>query len=464
MGRLEISKIMYSELNDECRFEAEYFSKENLSLFDKLCRMNTLLVGDIADVTDGIHTSIDYDENSNINLISATSPRENVFDLSRGAKISEIAHKNNPRTALSEGDVILSTVGTIGNCAVVDKTILPANSDRHVGIIRIKTDYSPYVLSSFLLSKYGRMQTERETTGNVQPNLFIYKIKELIIPEFSKELQKLIEDSIKMAHKKLQKANEKYQQAEEMLIAELGLKDWTYKKHTCSIKSFSDISKSGRIDAEYYQGKYDELEKHIKDYKNGWRLVSELFIQHIEVSDFSYPSYKYIEIGDVNISDGTCEYSVIDKNELPANAKMVVDAGDILISKVRPYRGAVTISRFTDNDVIASSAFTILHEYKYMKKEVLQLLFRISHYKDWLLKWNVGTSYPVIKDENILNLPIPMIVDSIQHNISKLIQESYDLRDECKELLKTTTNAVEFAIDCGKDNAFNLIKKYMEKQ
>lgn len=96
------------------------------------------MIGDFCDVTDGIHTSIDYDEESCVNLISATSPRENYFDLSRNAKISEKAHADNPRTALRLHDVVLSTVGTIGNCAVVDQNVLPANSDRHVGIIRVK--------------------------------------------------------------------------------------------------------------------------------------------------------------------------------------------------------------------------------------------------------------------------------------------------------------------------------------
>ena len=76
----------------------------------------------------------------------------------------------NPRTALRKNDVIISTVGTIGNCAVVDESILPANSDRHVGIIRIKNEYSSYVLSTFFLSKFGRIQTMREATGNVKLN------------------------------------------------------------------------------------------------------------------------------------------------------------------------------------------------------------------------------------------------------------------------------------------------------
>ena len=261
MEGLEISVVKLSELNNESRVEAEYFSKENLKLLANLSNYGCIPILNVANsVTDGIHTSIDYDENSSINLIAAGSPKENVFDLSRSVFISEKAHKENPRTALRKNDVVISTVGTIGNCAVVDESILPANSDRHVGIVRLNVEkYSPYVLSTFLLSKYGRMQTLRESTGNVQLSLFLYKIRELLIPNFSDTFQSKIESIVKSAHAKLEESKSLYSQAEDLLLGELGLKDWQPKNTLHTTKKFSDFAQNGRLDAEYYQPKYDDL-------------------------------------------------------------------------------------------------------------------------------------------------------------------------------------------------------------
>ena len=56
-------------MNEEHRIDAEYFGKNILNSLKQLSVYGTSKVGDIADVTDGIHSSIDYDENSNINLI-----------------------------------------------------------------------------------------------------------------------------------------------------------------------------------------------------------------------------------------------------------------------------------------------------------------------------------------------------------------------------------------------------------
>ena len=441
-------------LNEELRIDAEYFSKQNISGIKRLSDFGTIKISDIAEVTDGIHTSIDYDENSRINLISAGSPKENVFDLSRNVFISEKAHKANPRTALRKNDVIISTVGTIGNCAVVDESILPANCDRHVGIIRIKKDYSPYVLSTFLLSKYGRLQTMRESTGNVQLNLFIYKLKELLIPAFSKDFQSKIETLVKSAHAKLEESKSLYVQAENLLLCELGMSGENLSEFSkpcgganVSIKRFSDVFQSGRLDSEYYQKKYDLIEEKIKSYKGGFEIVSNLFIQNVDVCNYKKSEYNYIEIGDVNVGDGSVSFNRIEASALPDNAKRVLKKGDILISKVRPYRGAVAIVDFEQNDLIGSGAFTVLHEKSDYKKETLQVLFRTQVYREWLLKWNVGSSYPVIKDEDILNLPIPILSLEIQSKIASLVQSSFVCRTESRQLLQNAKTLVEQEIE-----------------
>lgn len=209
MNGLEISELKLSEVlhdNEDFRTESEYFGKSNLEKLVVLESKGFDYVGDFAFVTDGIHESIDFCLESNVNLISAKSPKENYFDLSSNYHISKEQHEKNTRTALKVGDVIVSSVGTIGNCAVVDETILPANSDRHVGIIRTKENYLPHFLSTFLLGKYGRFQTLRELTGNVQLNLFIYRIRKLKIVKLSFDFQMRIERLVKAAHEKLEQS------------------------------------------------------------------------------------------------------------------------------------------------------------------------------------------------------------------------------------------------------------------
>ena len=190
--------------------------------------------------------------------------------MSRRSFISLDAHNQNPRTALCVNDVVVSTVGTIGNSAVVRPYILPANTDRHVGIIRIFKDYSPYVLSTFLLSKYGRMQTLREAMGNVQLNLFLYKIRDIVIPKLSYSQQQEIEKVVVDANVKIEDANALYSSAENYLLECLGMHDFAASPDAYNVKTLKEsFLESGRIDAEFYLPKYEDYVNAVSAYAGG---------------------------------------------------------------------------------------------------------------------------------------------------------------------------------------------------
>ena len=438
------------------RIDAEYFLKQNLLYEDLLNRHSCFVLGDISIVTDGIHDSIDYDETSEINLISATSPKDNYFDLTRNVHISSEQHYKNPRTALRENDIILSTVGTIGNCAIVNKEILPANSDRHVGIIRIKEELTPSVVSTFLLSKYGRNQTIRESTGNVQLNLFLYKIRAIKIPKFSSEFQNIIEDDYNFAQNLLINSKSYYIQAEDILNKELNITNVENSKNY-SIKSLSEsFVKSKRLDAEYYQDKYDSFEKAIRNYHNGYSTLNNFFKNISDKCSKNLPEYSYVEIGDINVETGDASYNIIKTKELPENAKVMAQKGDILVSTVRPNRGAIAILQ---DAFLVSGAFTVLRSNGAYSSQTLQVLLRNKIYKEWLLKFNVGTSYPVIKDADILNLEIPLIPIDLQYQISQKVQESFKLRKQSKDLLNKAVKAVDIAIEKSEEDAIKWLKE-----
>ena len=440
--------------------DAEFFKKSYVHFLKKIKQKGVIKIGDVSFVTDGIHESIDFDTESNINLISAKSPKENYFDLSSNHYISESHHYKNPRTQLKPNDVIISTVGTIGNCAVVKEDILPANSDRHVGIIRIKEKLKPYFLSTFLLSKYGRFQTFRESTGNVQLNLFIYKIKELLVPDLSDLFQEQIEKLCKTSFEYRTNSSVIYTQAESILLQEIGLNDFEPSKKAVNIKSFSkSFATTGRLDAEYYQPKYEQYENLIKSQKHTY--VKDEYLHIVKKSKKEKTGYNYIEIGDVNIGNGSNSSNYVLTDDLPANAKTLVQKGDILISNVRPYRGAVTIIDSDITDLIVSGAFTVLRKNpnSIFNNQVLQVLLRSKVYKDWVLKYNVGTSYPVIKDKDILELPIPFIDTNKQEKIASLIDESFALKKQSEHLLEVAKKAVQIAIENNEQVALNYINE-----
>ena len=448
---LEATEVRYSQLNKERRFDAEYFSKINIILYEQLRSISTTTIGEIAIVTDGIHTSIDYSEESDINLISATSPRENFFDLSRQVFISSEAHAKNPRTELRIDDVIVSTVGTIGNCAVVRPCVLPANSDRHVGIIRLRhKEYSPYFLSTFLLTKYGRMQTLRESTGNVQLNLFLYKIRDLLIPKLSLNAQKGIEMIVVQANEKLEISSSLYSSAENYLLECLGMQDFVANPDAYNIKTLKEsFLESGRIDAEYYLPKYEDYTKAVSAYAGGVAPLNEVcMIQDDNYTPEAKQVYRYIELADIGKS-GDIIGCLCEKGEdLPTRARRLVLTGDVIVSSIEGSLGSCALITEDYNHALCSTGFYVVRSSQ-INSETLLTLFKSEPIQQLLKKGCSGTILTGIGKQEFKQIPIPLIRPEVQAEIAQHIQRSFVLRKEASQLLEEAKLSVEQAIAIG---------------
>ena len=456
MEGLEISIVSFSyvlEKSDICRFDSFFYSKNFLyeeNLIEKhsnksLKELNAKLLSFGAY---SLNNLVEY-KNTGIPFIRGVNMKNGILDFSDVIYIDDFAHKLLWKSEVNPEMILLSMSGTIGDVAIaMPQYKYPMNSNQDIAKIDLRNcNINPYFVYAYLCSQYGQNFLKREARGSVQQHVFLSQIENLRIPIFTDTFQSKIESLVKSAHAKLEESKSLYSQAEDLLLGELGLKDWQPKNTLHTTKKFSDFAQSGRLDAEYYQPKYDEIEKVIKSYKGGYDIVSNLFNQNLDVCDYKKTEYNYVEIGDVNVGDGSVSFNKVDTSELPDNAKRVLHKNDILISKVRPYRGAVAIIDFEQEDLIGSGAFTVLQEKSSYKKETLQILFRTAVYKDWLLKWNVGSSYPVIKDEDILNLPIPILPEAIQTKIASLIQQSFEYKAQSKQLLEDAKRMVEAEIE-----------------
>ena len=469
MEGLEVSEINYKTLCNESsdlRLDAEYHKKENIER-DRVLKQNGYSqIGDFAYVTDGIHTSIDYCEDSGIHLFSATTPRENYFDLSRGAYISIKAHIENPRTALQEDDIIISTVGTIGNCAVVNKSVLPANSDRHVGIVRIRNGkFYPRFISTFLLTKYGRFQTLRESTGNVQLNLFLYKIRELKIPNLSKEFQEVIEKFVIDSELKIRTSQQKYTEAEKLLLSELDLENFNPSSEKVSIKTLKEsFLKTGRLDSEYYQSKYDEYLKKVFSYSNGYELLGECCtIKDKNFMPKDEEEYRYIELANVRNNAQISDCDILLGKELPTRARRKVNTGDVIVSSIEGSLESCALITEEYNNSLCSTGFYVVNSEK-MNSESLLTVFKSSLMLNLMKKGCSGTILTNIVKEEFAKLPIPLLKQGVQDEIASYIKQSMEYSKKAKKLLEIATKSVEIAIDKDERAAHNFLEQNRTEQ
>ena len=328
-------------------------------------------------------------------------------------------------------------------------------------LIRINPDteiVTPEYLTAFLNTKYGVLDVKRRARISInQSNVNAEELKRVEIPLLCDELQNKITLAFDKSFHLLQASEVQYHQAQTLLLSELGLAAWQPKQRLTFIGNYSDTQRAGRIDADYFQPKYEEIEKAIKNYPNGYTLIRDEFRHNKSIFNVDKKKlYRYVEIGSVNVSTGEITSSEVLGENLPANAKRVLRKNDVIISKVRTYRGATTIVE--ENGYVGSGAFCILRENGSINKETLLALLHSKPLLIWSLKPNTGTSYPVIVDDDILNLPIPILPDEKQTQIQKKVIESFNLRHQSKHLLECAKRAVEIAIEQDEHTAIDWLE------
>ena len=372
---MQYSIVSYNSLEHSYkRLDAEFYQPIYLELDKELSKYSIKTIAAIAKVTDGEHGSVDLLDDG-IKYLTAENIKEGFVDLSKVRYVSNEVDERNKRARVNVGDILISIKGTLGEVAIANKSLLPANMNRDVAIIKlISHEFTPEYLAVFLMSRIGNLQAVREGSGGVQQMITLGRLKNIKFPIVSKRFQDFIKIVLSDFNKCRDLSTEKYAQAQMILLSELGLLEWRPKHKLSFVKKSSDLNQAERMDAEYFQPKYEKIEKVIKSYHGGFSLIKDEFEQNKETfENDDEKTYQYVEIGSVNVSTGEVIAKKVRGINLPANAKRVLKKGDVIVSKVRTYRGAITV--IEKNGFVGSGAFTALRENGRINRETLMVFF-----------------------------------------------------------------------------------------
>ena len=156
--------------------------------------MEKIRLGDIATtITKGTTpTTIGFPfVDRGINFVKIESIDEaGNFLPDRFAHITDECNRKLGRSILEENDILFSIAGAIGRTAIVPKSILPANTNQALAIIRIPSNainlqFVLYALQSRAVAE----QSEKQKQGVAQLNLSLKSIADIQIPLASSEKQ-----------------------------------------------------------------------------------------------------------------------------------------------------------------------------------------------------------------------------------------------------------------------------------
>lgn len=438
------------------RWDAEFFHPDILDAKQKIrsLRYSTLRQMGAA-IVHPVEVKRQYVD-AGLQILLAQNIRDNCMDFSNVVFMPDDVEQQIAANRLVKGDVALTRSGAnYGQCAPYLGE--PARIFACADDLVIKNSPIPATyLSTYINTKYGKSLIECCKYGSAQPHIAPQVLYDIPIYIPSTVFADSVNDIVQYAFELQQDSETLYDDAQHLLISEIGLNDWQPQPQPESVRNFSDAWGAGRMDAEYFQPQYDEITAAIKDYAGGYAALGDLvyMIKGIEVGSGAYldagiPFVRVSNLTPFAISEEkyiSAElYAYIRHHQLrPGEILLTKDATPGIAHYLRepppPMIAAGGILRLWLNDARVNA--------DYLTLALNSMLTRMQAERD-----AGGSVIRHWRPDQIAATLIPILPPALQSEIQHAVAESFALRQLSRQLLDTAKRGVEIAIEQGEPAA-----------
>ncbi|NQU77715.1 restriction endonuclease subunit S [Candidatus Falkowbacteria bacterium] len=444
------SIIQKSQLEGAHRLDAEYYQPEYFIDFSK---GNWESIGDCVSLCQ-------YGLSKAMNEEKIGYPIFKMDDIDYGflfgdkTKSVEIPDNIFRDYALEKNDVLFNRVNSeefVGRTGIFK---LDGKSVFASYLVRLKVKKNsgilPDYLNIFLNSSFGKKQIRRYSRRAVnQANVNAQELRQFKIAILPLSFQNEVKELSDAAWKNFEGSKFLYSQAEDLFLEGLGLKDFEADEDLSCIVNLSDIQKASRLDAEYFQPRYERLLDKIKNKKP---KILENFVANYSTG-FPFKSQNYQEEGVPlirinNIKKGYIDLSntaYLSEQDYLLSLKDAAKPGDIILSM----SGTIGMSAIIPEDIPKCSVNQRILKFspKNIDKDYLALLLNSIVGVYQLERIGTGGVQTNISYKDIKNILIPTLPQPTQQKIANLVRESHQARKKAKELLEEAKRKVEEMIE-----------------
>lgn len=378
-------------------------------------------------------------------------------------KCADITQAEYDRFALKDRDVLFNRTNSfewVGRTGIYyQNDDIQRTFASYLVRLNPKDSILPEYLCAYLNCKYGEWDVKRRARQSInQTNVNPEEVKEIEIPILDIDLQQKIRCCFTQANSLRILSQKTYSEAELILHNELGINSIAVTDVNVSQKRFSDFINSGRLDAEYYQPKYDDLFSRLSKFETK-RLGDIVQIRKsIEPGSEAYqnqgiPFIRVSNLSKFGFSDTEIHLSPDEYGDVIRPKQ-----NTILLSK----DGSVGIAYKVEQDMDVITSGAILHltitdnEFMpdYLTLALNSVIVGMQAERD-----AGGSIIQHWKPSEIENVIIPKLSQEIQQEITNKVKESFALRRESKRLLDLAKTAVETAIEQGENAALRLLDR-----
>lgn len=383
------------------------------------------------------------DPGEGVPFIRITDIKTGMIQKHATAWIDRAAHTLEEKTALKFGDLVLSKTAYPA-AAIVN--LQECNVSQDTIAVRLSADgkrqYRSGYVAAFLNSKQGLSLMARRFQGNVQQHLSLEDGRSLRIPRLDVKFQDRVHALVLRVDQQQVAVTNLMLAAEERLLNALSLADWTPSEPLTYSAKLSDYAAEGRLDAQFYRPKFDEL----------FRLQAARFeLFRLDGVVLKGRTVPYVDGGEVPIIRSG-DLSDIDDDARFLRAASTepvfyLRKGDILISSI----GFGSIGKVQVFDKIGR--FGTVSEVTVVRQSTLNPYYLATYLRSAFGQMQIdryitgATGQLHLNPKDVEKFFIPVVPAADQLAFEHLSQEVFKTKARALTLLTAAKRAVEIAIE-----------------
>lgn len=438
------------------RIDPHFYKPEFGKLNNNLSKLKHKRLGEVIEFSSDTWNQKDFFENE-FPYIEISE-----IDTSTG-EIKNIIYynkRNAPSRAkmiLRENDIIVSkTRPHRGAIASIDKTKDGFIASTGFAILRkLKFELNKKYLLLFLRTQLSLKQMLRRSSGGNYPAITSNELKKILIPIPDKQVQnkivQLMDKAYSQKKEKESKAKRLIDSINDYILGELGIKLPELKDKMTYVIS-SEGLESKRLDAYYYQPKFEDVEKAIEIGKYEVKELSKLISF---IPGYAFSSSDYVKEDGVKLL--TIKNIKEDKIDLSGATLLPIDfynnykkfhikKEDIVIAMTGATIGKSYIFDYEDK-VLLNQRVGIIRTNKELDNYFLLSFMKNILFRQKIIRNSCGGAQPNISEYEITSIKIPFPPITIQNKMAKEVkkrmQKAEQLQKEAKVELEKAKKEVE---------------------
>jgi type I restriction enzyme S subunit len=379
---------------------------------------DVVTLGDLFTEDRGIAVGVMYPGDHDpigVPLIKAGDLNGSIINPQPDFRITEEKHREYRRTALEGGELLMTLVGNVGQCAVVPPRMAGWNAARAVAVMRLADPSDTHFVQQCLLSRPLQHLMDVWCNTTVQATLNLKEIRQLPLPWPPKQSRDAIAKFGRVLDDKIE-LNRRMNATLEAMARAL-FQSWFVDFDPVRAKlDGRPPTGMDKATADLFPDSFQESP--LGDIPKGWniRTLGDIARNVSITFDFNrMQDVVFINTGDVMEGD----FLHVNRNPyfgLPGQAKKSIQKNDILFSEIRPANKRYAYVDFDSRDYVVSTKFMIIRGSREIHP---RLLYRILTRKETLAEFQLQAesrsgTFPQITFDSINHLPIILPPTAIQ--------------------------------------------------